>query len=301
MLLSVRRGELEVAKMHLDRARELISSMEERPGLMAPPIVAEYFLSRRQPDRVLDLVSRTLTVHSVDSRVIDEMVMLGARAAADLAVHARDQRDPQAVQAARQTLDDIVSLRRSFPTAPFDSLTPEDLTAPAQEALFVAEYARCAGEATSSAWENAVRFCDAAEMRWEQGIASWRWAQALADEGAGPATIATPLRAAHRYAVEMGAAPLQHELEGLATLARIPLKEKESLPVDRLPAAFVALTKRELEVLSHLVAGHTYVEIAHSLFISEKTVSVHVSNLLRKTGTSSRREVSALARRLDMG
>ena len=50
-------------------------------------------------------------------------------------------------------------------------------------------------------------------------------------------------------------------------------------------------------MLSHLVAGRTYSEIADALFISEKTVSVHVSNLLRKTGTSSRREVSALALR----
>ena len=35
-----------------------------------------------------------------------------------------------------------------------------------------------------------------------------------------------------------------------------------------------------------------------SLFISEKTVSTHVSNLLRKTGTSSSREAVALAVRL---
>jgi DNA-binding CsgD family transcriptional regulator len=46
------------------------------------------------------------------------------------------------------------------------------------------------------------------------------------------------------------------------------------------------------------VANRTYAEIAGALFISEKTVSVHVSNLLRKTQTSSRREVSALARRV---
>ena len=50
-------------------------------------------------------------------------------------------------------------------------------------------------------------------------------------------------------------------------------------------------------MLSHLVAGRTYAEIAEALFISEKTVSVHVSNLLRKTGTRSRVEVAALARR----
>ena len=61
-----------------------------------------------------------------------------------------------------------------------------------------------------------------------------------------------------------------------------------------MPAAFTGLTARENEVLAHLVANRTNAEIAEALFISEKTVSVHVSNLLRKTDTGSRREVAAL-------
>ncbi len=65
-----------------------------------------------------------------------------------------------------------------------------------------------------------------------------------------------------------------------------------------MPAAFSGLTPRETEVLAHLVANRTNAEIAEALFISEKTVSVHVSNLLRKTETGSRREVAALARRV---
>jgi DNA-binding CsgD family transcriptional regulator len=67
------------------------------------------------------------------------------------------------------------------------------------------------------------------------------------------------------------------------------------------PAAFIGLTAREVEVLAHLVANRTNAEIAHTLFISERTVSVHVSNLLRKTATGSRREVAALARRVGWG
>ena len=54
-------------------------------------------------------------------------------------------------------------------------------------------------------------------------------------------------------------------------------------------------------MLAHLVANRTNAEIAKALFISEKTVSVHVSNLLHKTGTRSRREVAALARRVGWG
>ncbi|HZA30105.1 MAG TPA: helix-turn-helix transcriptional regulator, partial [Propionibacteriaceae bacterium] len=58
------------------------------------------------------------------------------------------------------------------------------------------------------------------------------------------------------------------------------------------------LTAREREILAHIVAGRTYGEIARELVISEKTVSVHVSHLLRKTGASGRVELAQLARRL---
>jgi DNA-binding NarL/FixJ family response regulator len=59
----------------------------------------------------------------------------------------------------------------------------------------------------------------------------------------------------------------------------------------------VNLTPREREILGGIIAGETYGQIASRLYISDKTVSSHVSNLLRKTGTTSRIELSALARR----
>jgi DNA-binding CsgD family transcriptional regulator len=65
------------------------------------------------------------------------------------------------------------------------------------------------------------------------------------------------------------------------------------------PLAMPGLTAREHEILGYLVAGSTYAEIANSLVISEKTVSSHVSNLLRKTHTSSRVELAQLAHRVE--
>ena len=59
-----------------------------------------------------------------------------------------------------------------------------------------------------------------------------------------------------------------------------------------------SLTPREREILAHIVAGRTYAEIARALVVSEKTVSVHVSNMLRKTGTVNRVELAQLTRRL---
>lgn len=58
-----------------------------------------------------------------------------------------------------------------------------------------------------------------------------------------------------------------------------------------------ALTDREREVLALLVEARTNRQIARQLYISEKTASVHVSNILAKLGVRSRAEAAALARR----
>ncbi|MER7001899.1 LuxR C-terminal-related transcriptional regulator [Dactylosporangium sp. NPDC000555] len=55
------------------------------------------------------------------------------------------------------------------------------------------------------------------------------------------------------------------------------------------------LTARELEVLGCLAAGMTNQQVASSLGISIRTVTVHVSNLLRKTGAASRTEAALWA------
>jgi DNA-binding NarL/FixJ family response regulator len=60
-------------------------------------------------------------------------------------------------------------------------------------------------------------------------------------------------------------------------------------------AAEPDLTSREAEVLACLGAGMSNKQIARSLGISVRTVTVHVSNLLRKTGTASRTEAALWA------
>ncbi len=87
--------------------------------------------------------------------------------------------------------------------------------------------------------------------------------------------------AAHR----LGAQPL---LDALRAIGSAPVRE---------PASTVALTAREREILGHVAQGRSNGEIAKLLFISAKTVSVHVSNILGKLEASGRTEAAAIARR----
>jgi DNA-binding NarL/FixJ family response regulator len=54
------------------------------------------------------------------------------------------------------------------------------------------------------------------------------------------------------------------------------------------------LTPREVEVLALVTAGRTNAQIASAMFISAKTASVHVSNILRKLGVARREEAARI-------
>jgi DNA-binding NarL/FixJ family response regulator len=94
------------------------------------------------------------------------------------------------------------------------------------------------------------------------------------------------LDTAQRRASQLGAKPLLAEIAAISA----PGVARRDRTVDD-------LTPREREVLAHLVAGRTNGEIAKLLFISPKTASVHVSNILAKLGAATRTEAAAVARR----
>ena len=165
-----------------------------------------------------------------------------------------------------------------------------------------AEEARCRRDADEEArWAAAATAAQEAEMPWCEAYALWRLVQAGSRAATPRSRLAEPLRRAHGIAARLGARPLREQVEGLATSARIPLAAA-TVPAQRTPSQsgdrlLATLTPREHEVLSLLVAGRSNGEVARRLGISEKTASVHVSNILRKTGTSSRVEAAELARR----
>jgi DNA-binding NarL/FixJ family response regulator len=107
------------------------------------------------------------------------------------------------------------------------------------------------------------------------------------------------LREAYARATQLGARRLLEEVRSLARWHRIELVD-EVVDEDESPLAAYALTGREHEVLGCLVDGLTNGEIADRLFISAKTASVHVSNILRKLDVSSRHEAARVGHRAGM-
>ena len=58
--------------------------------------------------------------------------------------------------------------------------------------------------------------------------------------------------------------------------------------------SYSALTRRELEVLTLIAAGHTNREMAESLVVSPETVKTHVRHVLNKFGVARKVEICAL-------
>ncbi|MER5558420.1 AAA family ATPase [Streptomyces sp. NPDC058961] len=168
--------------------------------------------------------------------------------------------------------------------------------------VVAAELDRAEGRDTAARWEAAVRDLKPLERPYELAAACHRWAHALLAEGGDRETVATLLRQAHAEAERVGARPLREQLELLARRARVSLTAPDPAgaeePAD--PVEALGLTSRERDVLRLVAAGHSNRQIAEELYISPKTASVHVSNILAKLGVSGRGEAAALAHRLNL-
>lgn len=157
-----------------------------------------------------------------------------------------------------------------------------------------AERERAAGTADGETWQAVADAADRIGRRPERAYARFREAQARLSFGErGEKTVAA-LRSALADTTFMGAGMLHGRIADLSRGAR--LTAATGLASSARGSTDGALTGRELEVLHLVAAGRTNRQIGAALFISDKTASVHVSNILHKLHATSRTEAAALAR-----
>jgi len=128
-----------------------------------------------------------------------------------------------------------------------------------------------------------------------------------ADPSAGPAEAAgsagpAPLPASPASAGGGGATNGHGSLgsDGVQALAATRIAAEFVGPPEPRPGAAFGLSNREREVLGLIAQGRTNREIGERLFISQKTVGVHVGNILAKLGVSGRVEAAMVAVRLEL-
>ncbi len=166
-----------------------------------------------------------------------------------------------------------------------------------------AEVASTRGARDPEAWAGVAASWEALACPYFAARARYRQADALLMATGGRAAadreVATSLLTdALDTADRLRAEPLRHDVADLAHRARLRLvDETGNDDADTRFEAPFGLTRRELEVLRLVTEGRSNGEIGEQLFVSRKTASVHVSNILRKLGAANRIEATAIARR----
>jgi DNA-binding CsgD family transcriptional regulator len=163
-------------------------------------------------------------------------------------------------------------------------------------ALCEAERARVAGTDSSESWRRAVDAVDALGAVTQRAYARVRLAERLLAEGAARGEAATALNEAVSSFADAPGSPIRAMAEQVAHRARLRLNDRHADRERRGHSRF-GLTEREADVLRLLSEARTNREIGEALFISPKTVSVHVTSIMRKLGVRRRADAARIAKR----
>jgi DNA-binding CsgD family transcriptional regulator/tetratricopeptide (TPR) repeat protein len=291
--LAAMRGRYDEADRELRTALGHISDMTDyqvaQPVRYATALIA---LGRGDLAAVRDVVSDGVWLPGSDqimgARYTWPLVWLGMRAEADEATRLRTRRGVIPGQLTARCAD----LARFAAEMPAPSQFPALM---AYRSLVAAEHARAGESDDAGLWAAAVDGWRTADRPFQLSYALTRLAEAAAASGDRD-QAASAVREAHAIAERLGATPIAEAAAALARRARVSLDTAAGPdPEDKL--ARFGLSDREREVLRLVAAGHTNREIATTLFISPKTASVHVSNILAKLDVGDRVEAAAVAHR----
>ena len=221
-------------------------------------------------------------------------VMYGTVAEVELALDARARREPFDPDATAARLRARIDAARDAAKAGQGTQEASDCAAHLAHAAAAVTRLH---DPDPDAWAEAARhWAHLADPYW---LASARVREAEAAAAAGAtARAAETLREAHQLAARLAAETLMTDIEAVSRRTRLSVEPPVVAVLEKAAIDQLGLTPREAEVLSLVAAGQTNRQIGEALFVSEKTASVHVSNILRKLGVSSRVDAAAVAQRL---
>ena len=203
-------------------------------------------------------------------------------------------------QAVRDRAAGLLDRIRSVSSAPDVVLTP---TLAASVLTAEAEWSRVDGASDPERWASSAEAWEALSHPWPSAYARWRQAEALLAARAPRGAARAALTRAWTLASAHGASLLVAEIQALARRARIELPPAGQAAAGqddrpgRRTGDELGLTQRERDVLALLAEGRTDRQIAEALFISPRTVAMHVSSILAKLGVPNRGGAAAVAHR----
>jgi DNA-binding NarL/FixJ family response regulator len=292
-------GELDAAQARLQAVRRLLPAPIPEAQDAGPLFggLAELAVWRGELEQARQLVAEAVPLVEANPRYAAPLYALGLRVEADRAELAR-ARHPGQPTPDDGTAAALLQRLGQATAGPAGAGLPE---LAAWHALGLAERIRQQGPPTPAAWAAAAAAWERLGQPYRAAYAGFRQAEALLASGDRDTATAVLARAA-AITGRLGARPLQGEVQALARRARLGLAPPAAAAAGGppAPAAQLGLTPREVEVLALVAAGRSNRQIAQALFISPRTASVHVSNILAKLGVAGRVEAAAVAHRLGL-
>jgi DNA-binding CsgD family transcriptional regulator len=295
LLVQVGRGD-PAARSRLAWARSLIPRLHEHVLLGLVTAGSEIDLAAWDGDPATAVEVARVACHRLSSQWPDDHLgvlrLAGTALApvADAAAAARRVDDGAAVARWLDAGDELAGIARSAVGVYRTVYGEMGVEATAWLARVDAEEARLRGDAAPELWRAAVEAFGFGHV-YEEARSRWRLAEALLATG-DRSGAAEQAQAAHVVAVRLGATPLRAAVEALVRRGRLDV----ALPgVARSSDVAAVMTPREAEVLGLLAQGRTNRQIGAELYISEKTASVHVSNIIAKLAANGRTEAVAIA------
>ncbi|WIM94915.1 LuxR C-terminal-related transcriptional regulator [Actinoplanes oblitus] len=285
-------GEVDNARRDLDAAATLLAGGGARHVLPMLTLRAGLAMWQKEHSDARAAVQRGLT----ETRS-DDLVLLGILAWHGLRAEAE-------AHVAGSTVDP--GAMRRLKTVVGRLETGANNAAPEVRAVIDAYLALCAAELSraedrndAELWARSASSWDRREQPYPAAYSRLRHAEvALAQQRRSRRTAAVAgLRQAYATATAMGARPFAAEIKGVAQRFRVSLAEDADTvpmvpPEPETGDELAVLTGREREVLAAVAEGLTNREIGELLFISERTVGVHLGHIFDKLQVRTRVQAS---------